>query len=428
MGKYIIECNNGGPMKDLIKDLLLLGVVIALLIPAATAADAEIYITATVDDAMEYRGLRIATVDALDPLETKTSHVTLEGDSLTIVPHPAFGTITRIVDPASGTYRGADVTVTENKALDGDALPEDYRFYTDRTIPNFTVNVPNRHGNVLLVKLPENLDAGINFTTLFRAAKEQGYFFTDNAILYSSTTGISAYGGIDTRNYDAGDLNFTLARNEVDLASFSADGKMMQNMVEAWPYTRPEAGEYLLTAVNYDSANETLHVLAAMPVLILDGNPTVAWNGDDPYYRDRGTGATVSFDGGVDRMAYVLLRSDTTYDLMMRVDAEAFVNRPIPTSIAGLDSILQAAAGEASPVTYVLTPNGTPAGTSAGPGVVIAEGYGLSGYADGLEAKIGAESLAALGPGTYALYALGMAGEEIVAVDYREVEVRATSP
>jgi uncharacterized protein (DUF2141 family) len=56
-------------MKDLIKNLLLLGVVIALLIPAATAA--ETYITVTVDDAEEYRGLRIATVDALDPWTPK---------------------------------------------------------------------------------------------------------------------------------------------------------------------------------------------------------------------------------------------------------------------------------------------------------------------------------------------------------------------
>jgi hypothetical protein len=82
--------------------------------------------------------------------------VTLEGDNLTVIPRPAFGAITRLFDPASGTYDGADVTVTENKTIDGDTLPEDYRIYTDRTIPNFTVNVPDRHGNVLLVKLPES--------------------------------------------------------------------------------------------------------------------------------------------------------------------------------------------------------------------------------------------------------------------------------
>jgi len=52
-------------MKDRIRDLLLLGMVIALLIPAATAADT--YITVTADDPTEYRGLRVATVDALDP-------------------------------------------------------------------------------------------------------------------------------------------------------------------------------------------------------------------------------------------------------------------------------------------------------------------------------------------------------------------------
>jgi|LSQX01.2.fsa_nt_gb hypothetical protein len=413
-------------MKDLIKNLLLLGVVIALLIPAATAA--ETYITVTVDDAEEYRGLRIATVDALDPLDAETTLVTLEGDNLTVIPRPAFGAITRLFDPASGTYDGADVTVTENKTIDGDTLPEDYRIYTDRTIPNFTVNVPDRHGNVLLVKLPESSGDEINFTAFFRAAQEQGYLFTDDAVLYSNTTGISAYGGIDMSDYDVDDLNLTLVRNEVDLANFSTDGAMVQDMMESWPYTRPEAGEYLLTAVNYDGANETLHVLAAMPVLILDGNPAVAWDGDDPYYQDRNTGATVSFEEGVNRAAYLLIRSDTTYDLTMRVDTRELVTRPIPTSMTDLVALLWTAAGEASPVTYILTPNGTPAGTGTGTGVVIAEGYGISGHANAPEVEIEAEDLATLDPGTYSLYALGMDGEEIVAIDHREVEILAASP
>jgi len=413
-------------MKDLIKDLLLLGAVITLLIPAATAADT--YITVTVEDAMEYRGLRIATVDALDPLGVETTLVTLEGDNLTVIPRPAFGAITRIFDPASGTYRGANVTVTENKTVDGDALPDDYRIYTERTIPNFTVNVPDRYGNVLLVKSPENLSEEIDFTEFFRAAREQGYLFTENAVLYSNSTGISAYGGIDARDYDFEDLNFTLARNEVGLSNFSVDSELAQNMMEAWPYTRPEAGEYLLTAVSYDGANETMHVLAAMPVLILDGNIPAAWNGDDPYYQDRGVGATVSFGEGVNRTAYVLLRDNTTYDLTMRVDTRELMTRPVPTSMTDLISLLWTAAGEAGPVTYILAPNGTPAGTDAGAGLVIAEGYGISGYADAPEVEIEAEALAALGPGRYSLYVLGMDGEEIVAVDYQEVEVRAASP
>ena len=139
-------------MKNPIRYLLLLGMVIALLIPAVAAADT--YITITTDDATEYRGLRIATIDALDPLETGTSLVTLEGDNLTVIPHPAFGTITRIFDPASGTYRGAKVTATESKTIDGSALPDDYRVASNRTIPNFIVDVPGRSGNVLLIRIP----------------------------------------------------------------------------------------------------------------------------------------------------------------------------------------------------------------------------------------------------------------------------------
>ena len=405
-------------MKDPIRDLLLLGMVIALLIPAAATADT--YITVTADDPTEYRGLRVATVDALDPLETEASLVTLEGDNLTIIPCPAFGTITRIFDPASGTYHGAKVTIAENKSFDGSTLPDDYRIVTGRTIPNFTMHIPSRSGNVLMVRSLGSPEEDINFARFFEAAEEQGYLFTDNSVLYSNTTGISAY-GIDMRDYDRNDLNLTLKRNEVDLANFSADSGMVQSMMEAWPYTRPEAGEYLLTAVQYDSANETLHVLAAMPVLILDSNPIVAWN-------DRqGAGATVSFGEGVNRTAYILLESNITYDLTVRVDTREFVSRPIPTSVTDLVSLLQTAANETRPVAYTLTRNGTPAADDAGSGIVIAPGHGLSGCADGPEVEIGAEALAALNPGTYSLYALGMEGGEIVAVDYREVEVQAPS-
>ena len=99
------------------------------------------------------------------------------------------------------------------------------------------------------------------------------------------------------------------------------------------------------------------------------------------------------------------------------------MSRPIPTSVTDLVSLLQTAADEASPVAYTLTRSDDDAGS----GIVTAPGHGLSGRADGPEVEIGAEALATLNPGTYSLYALGMEGGEIVAVDYREVEVRAAS-
>lgn len=407
-------------MKDPIRYLLLLGTVIAFLIPATVAADT--YITMTTDDVAEYRGLRVATVDALDPLETEISFVTLEGDNLAVIPYPAFGTITRIFDPASGIYHGAKVTITESKSFDGNSLSDDCQIVTDRTIPNFTMHIPSRFGNVLMVKFPGSPEEDINFARFFKAAEEQGYLFTDNSILYSNTTGISAY-GIDMRDYDRNDLNFTLKRNEVDLANFSTDSRMVQSMMETWPYTRPEPGEYLLAAVQYDSKNETLHVLAAMPVLILDGNPALIWN-DHPVLS---TGATVSFEKEVDRTAYALLRNNTTYDLTITVDTRELVDQPIPTSTTDLISLLQVTADEDGAVTYALTPSGSPAASGAGSGIIIAQGYGLSGYADGPKVEIGGDALETLDPGTYSLYALGMEAGEIVAVDHREVEVRAVS-
>ncbi len=412
-------------MKNPVKYLLLLGVVIALLFPATVAADA--YITITTDDVTEYWGLRIATVDALDPLETEASLVTLEGDNLTTIPCPAFGTITRIFDPAAGTYGGAEVTVLENKTVAGSSLPASYSFFSNRTIPNFTMKIPDRAGNVLLIRSLESPEGEINFTAFFRAAKDLGYLFTSDAILYSNATGISACGNIDMHDYDSDDLNLTLAGNEANLSDFETDGEMLQNMMDAWPYTRPEAGEYLLTAVHYDSANETLHLLAATPVLILDGNPAVTWSGGDPYYQDRGAGATISFGEDVDRTAFVLLRKNTTYDLVVQVDTVKFANRPVPTSVTDLITLLQATTDEAGPVTCTLTPGDIPAVSDADSDLVIARGYGLSGYADGSEVEIEAGALSSLNPGMYSLYALGMKDGEIVAVDYLEVEIQTTS-
>ncbi|MFY9449581.1 MAG: hypothetical protein WAP31_07780, partial [Candidatus Methanoculleus thermohydrogenotrophicum] len=184
-------------------------------------------------------------------------------------------------------------------------------------------------------------------------------------------------------------------------------------------------------AVKYDSGCETMHVLAAMPVLILDGNQAVAWNGDNPYYQSQNKSATVSFDNvdKIDKIAYALVKKDTRYGLDMEVNTTELAKQPIPTSAADLVSILKTISGEAGPVTYTLTvEDGVPTNVSGGSGFVIAEGYGCAGYANSNSVEVAAATLQKLNPGDYYLYALGIKDQKVVAIDQMNVSIAAVEP
>jgi hypothetical protein len=189
---------------------------------------------------------------------------------------------------------------------------------------------------------------------------------------------------------------------------------------------RPPAGEYLIAAVQYDGV-DTMHVLAAMPVLILDGNQAVAWDGGDPYYQDQNKDATVSFTGA-DKIAYALVKEGPRYGLSMTVNTSKLAEEPIPVSTADLVEMLKTIAGEATPVTYTLTVDGVPTNVDPHSGFAIAEGYGCSGYADASSVTITAETLRTLNPGTYSLYAMGIKDQKVVAIDQMNVSIAAVEP
>ncbi|WP_214041468.1 hypothetical protein [Methanoculleus sp.] len=415
------------------RSYLLPGILIALLflLPAAAAAAGGAYITGTADDAREYKQLCIRTVDALDPLDVDCTLVTLgstETGDLDELEYPLFGDIVREFDPASGTYHGVHVTANEPvKTVDGRTIPCEYRVYVKRTIPSFTVDVPGKSGNVLLVKVPENLPEGANFTELFRAASKEGYLFKSDAIIYMNQTGFTAYGAIHSSDYSESDLAYTLNHNEVSLTGFTTDSSLARNMMDARPYTRPTAGEYLIAAVKYDGAADTMHVLAAMPVIVLDGNQAVTWSGDNPYYQNQNKNVTVSFSG-TDKVAYVLVKEETRYGLSMRVDTAKLAEEPIPVSTADLVEVLRTIAGEASPVAYTLTCDGAPVDVDVHSGFVITEGYGCSGYADASSVTIAAATLKTLNPGTYSLYALGLNDDRVIAIDQKSITIAAVAP
>ena len=198
-------------------------------------------------------------------------------------------------------------------------------------------------------------------------------------------------------------------------------------MMDARPYTRPEAGEYLITAVQYDNATTTMHVLAAMPVAILDGKQAAGWNGDNPYYQNQNKDVTISFTG-VDTVAYALIKDGARYGLSMTVDTAELAKQPIPVTTADIIEVLKAIAGSASPVTYTLTVDGVPTNVNTDSGFAIAEGYGCSGYASASSVTVTAATLKELNPGTYSLYAMGVKGNKVIAIDEKTITVAAAAP
>lgn len=410
---------------------LLPGVILALLLlPVVAAATGGTYITVE-GDVKEYKKLCIGTVDALDPLHVSNTLVTLgstETGDLDEFEYPLFGDIVREFDPASGTYHGVDVTVHyPEKTVDGRTLPCEYRVYVKPTIPSFTVKVPGRCGNVLLIKVPENLPEGATFTELFKAASKEGYLFKSDAIIYMNQTGITAHGTISSDDYDVNNLTYTLLKNEVNLNCFQTRANLARSMMDAKSYTRPEAGEYLIAAVEYDSDCDTMHLLAAMPVVILDGNQAVGWDGGDPYYQDQNKDVNVSFSGA-DKVAYALVKEGTRYALSMTVDTGKLAEQSIPVSAADLVEMLRTIAGEASPVTYTLCCDGSPVDVDVHSGFVTAEGYGCSGYANASSVTVAAATLKTLKPGTYSLYAQGLDDNRVIAIDQKSITIAAVAP
>ena len=421
---------------NLKEGLLVLGILIALLcVPAAAAAGAgDTYIKVVLDKPKDYRNLNITTIDALDPLDTEKTSVTLRSTGageLQAIKCPQLVTITRKFDQPSGTYHGAYVTVAGSKTVSGSTLPREYRVYTTPTIPSFTVNVPgNKWGNVLLVKCPENLDGNAGFDELFNAAEKEVYLFAKNGVAYHDGNKSASVGSIVA---DSNDLNYTLNENTVELSSFSFD---YNNFVGTYPDTcvkipEPKAGEYLLTAVKYDSASKTMHVLAAMPVLILNGNTPVTWSGGGTYFQKEEKGVTISFKNtNVDKIAYALVKKDTNYNLTVEINTSKLVKQRIPTSPVDAISILKNIARDDVPAKYTLTCDGSDKKVDykAGSCLAIVEGYGCSGANGAQVVTIAAATLKELNPGTYYLYALGMKDQKVVAVDQKFIRIDDAIP
>lgn len=415
------------------KGLLILGVLIALLcIPTtvvATDSGDVGYVGVTLNPAYEYRNLTIKNIYINEPFDTTPILINLSGQSKTIQ-LPSIGKVTRVFDGIhNGTYDGRTITVRASNSTVTGPLPQEYQnypVYTKEIFPSFKILNGQGEGNVLLLKCPEDeIDEEDNFTDIFSIMSKEGYLFAKNGssdvIIHFNQTAAEALGTSETLNINTNNLTEILAAYDVDFTDFTFDIKdnpLLRDQL------RLEPGEYLIMAMRYDSASKTMHVLAAMPVLILNGDTTV--NADSTYYKREG--GTVDFNvNGVNRIAYALVKRDATYNLSVTLDPGKLAGQSVPTSPISALNILKSITGDEVPFNVTLSLDNEILNVTynRGSNFAIVEGYGCSGYANAPTVTIQPETLQGLNEGTYSLYALGMNGQKVVAVDQKEVVIKA---
>ncbi|NQS78600.1 MAG: hypothetical protein HQQ74_07855, partial [Methanoculleus bourgensis] len=367
------------------RGLLLLGVLIALICTPATVCAAgdgcgEPYITVELKkpENYTYLNLTVEKIEILDFLDPKIVVAPIleevKKDTSKTLHAPTVGKVTRTFTEGKGTYsnNGKEISVEIACKDSIHYLPggyQNYRVYTEQTFPDFTF--PNFsgvecegdiRGNVLLLKSPEEeLDRDECFVDFIKEAFKEGYLLTDEAVAYYNTTDVGRIIG-NNLTYNKSNLTYTLVENEVNLPGFCPKISSIEGFAPGGVFNEygPKPGEYLLTAVKYDSEQKTMHIFAATPVLILEKDTKVTWSGDGPYYLRSEKDVTVRFDNNkVDKIAYALVKKDPYYDLDVKVDTKELAQQGKDiTTLGGLIPILNSITQPDGPVTYTLKPCG----------------------------------------------------------------------
>jgi len=419
--------------------LILAGLISLILVPAVSASGMSV----DLDKAYQYRGMNVTSIEAIDLADPAVSKVTVlataeDGKDIKAIKVPAFRNLDRSVTKTEATYRGNEVHIDLPARVDISGAPTTYYVYTRLNVPTFRVNVPGQSGNPLLMKYNNSLEnEDLNADNIFRAVDDV-YMYVSNGIIYSdiSTGEVSVSGsGISSSDYDADDLGFTLTNNEIPLADFSVDAGKSRGLT-----LKSTTGKYGLGVVNYDASSHTLRLLAAAPVVILDGNNQLTWNGDkttpDIYYQKTGNGVRVSVrnTAGADKYVTGLLRKDKTYDLSMRIDADKLAEKAgsidaswneFGKSSTLIDFLMSLADNGQSGISYTLSCEGKPICVD---GSVPADspGYGVW-SCDGQD--FSADIMKKLSTGNYYAYVMALNGEgDVIALDQREVEIKASKP
>jgi hypothetical protein len=423
--------------------LLFIGLLCLLIVPASACPTV---MNVTLDKTYQYNDMNVRYLEVADVANPAVSKAwmleTIPGD-LKKIETPSIRCLNRSFTRDQATVRGITVRLTNKADLEKSlsmAGMADYYVYTSRHVPTPYLNVyPEVRGNPIIAKYNESFTSSSDHSSLsalFNASEILYVYTNDAAAYYNPGTGDSRATARFAGNVK--NLEKTLKDNAVSLAGFRADPAVSRLLQQ--PATVPTPGKYALTAIQYVSGDQKIRVVASLPVVILDGDTPLTWNGKAApvgFTVGKASDVTLSFNNaaGITDTAYLIVRKGTTYDVAASVDVETLAANAkdhwdaMGTSASIVDLLVWGVTheiGNSQPVTYSVTAVG---GKAAVPGaewsdIAITPGYGCSGHANGASATIPASALNTLCTGTYYVYAAGLnADHDIVAIDQKEVVV-----
>jgi len=400
-------------------------------------------ITVSGSQSFAYKGVEVMEIDVVDLLDPSVSQIELaatgENDLKSIL-GPEIRYIKRDYPEATVTIEGFTISVYEVGEVDRSGLNV-YHLYATPVIPTIEANVPGETGNILLIKVPDTLDAD-NLMDLenLMTATDAMYMYTDDGIIYCNpqTNAYILWGGIDTGDYDPNDFGKTLKATEVALDAYTGDAVLAQMMGTVYPEALPEAGEYACYVFRYDADAKKIIVLGTAAVIVTDEDRSLTWDGStSPGIWQDGGDTVLSFEDGdsVAACAYMIVKKDAVFDAEMTVNEEnlyALKNHPTMTASSIFDFLKQQLLGysyDTSPFGVALIVDGAvqdPEDLDAM--LPISTGYGIAGAGTGGAVTVPESALSGLCDGTYLVILLGVDSDgSIVALDQKEVIIVSDS-
>jgi len=421
---------------------------IAFGIPVA-ACEPPTAVTIVLNDTYSYKNASVDTlevIDVMNPAYSTMSILSTEGDGtdLKTIATPTFRYVTRAFSTDSATYEGHTISIADTEStVDWSDLPA-FKVYNERTVPTIFADVPGECGNPMVVMVPEDISSSslASIDTLFNSL-ETGYLFNEDAIIFMDVESetVRAFGAISSSDYDTNDITYTLNHNEVSLTDFSADSSYSRGMGQIYADTIPEDGKYNAYTINLDDSTNTVRILAAYPVIFLDGNTRLTWSGTAgtaSYDKNPGSDITLSFEytTGIEYISYALLKSGTSYDIEVEVDVDLLTTcgdgyLSTASKTAYISDVLENIANQeaSSPFTYSVSAVGgstTPSMTYSD--IPISGGYGISGHDADASVVIPKNALNSLGTGTFYVYAMGLDADfNVIALDQTTVTISSST-
>ncbi|KAF1078604.1 hypothetical protein [Methanogenium sp. MK-MG] len=400
-----------------------------------------------------FQYLKVDDLMQLDQTEMSIHQATSCGNEVKTITSPFVRNVEREFTDTQGTIGGATITIAEASSTVTIGRAYSTNVFTDLYVPAFAAKIPGKEGVIGLGKYNNSAASG-DFTTwgdCFRL-QEAMYFFagaTDSeyeGIIYRIdppggpvNEGIVKVGATGPY-YDPANLGDTLTHvnNVVSHADYTTD------RVGSLSLPRPTTdGKYAVSALAYFPENETFHVHGGLPVIIMDGDRKILWNGSTAaptFIQNVSEDVTVTFDNIADisNMSYALVNTDEQYDAIVHVDTTNLLEAArtswqnlIPSSPAMPqileDGIRSFGPGPDGAYTYAIKLTSEPVYPpfATDKTLAITPGYGISDVErNGNSIVIPAEQLDALVPGNYQLYALGTDAEyDMLALDQLSVVI-----